>query len=69
MFPLVSLTIVHVYLLLTYYVLLTEIIIFVICSLIKDAVNSSVYIASNDRMVTEEWIGKDMEGNGPSVLI
>jgi hypothetical protein len=32
-----------------------------ICTLLNDAVSSLHYIVSNDRVVNEKWIGKDLE--------
>jgi hypothetical protein len=37
--------------------------IYVPLRLFKDAVSSSDYVASNDGMISEQWIGKDMEGS------
>jgi hypothetical protein len=34
-----------------------------ICCLFNDAVSSSVYIASNARVINEELIGKNVEGS------
>jgi hypothetical protein len=36
--------------------------------LFNDAVSSSDYIASNDGMINEYWIGKDMEGSGIGLI-
>jgi hypothetical protein len=35
-----------------------------VCGLFNDAISSSHYTASNDRMINEWRIGKDMEGSG-----
>jgi hypothetical protein len=35
---------------------------FCLYGLLNDSVSSSHYIASNDRMISEWWIGRDMEG-------
>jgi hypothetical protein len=39
-----------------------------ICCLFNDAVNSSDYIASDDRMINEYWVGKDTEGSGRGLI-
>jgi hypothetical protein len=39
-----------------------------ICGLFNDNINSSDYIASNDRMISEKRIGEDTEGNGRCLL-
>jgi hypothetical protein len=36
--------------------------------LFNDAVSSSDYIAWNDRMINERWIGKDVEGSGRGLI-
>jgi hypothetical protein len=38
----------------------------VVCSLFNDAfsVTKTIYIASNERMIPERLIGKDLEGSG-----
>jgi hypothetical protein len=36
--------------------------------LFNDAVSSSDFIASNDRMINEKWIGKDVEGSGRGII-
>jgi hypothetical protein len=38
------------------------------CGLFNDAVSSTDYIASNDRVINENLIGKDMEGSGRRLI-
>jgi hypothetical protein len=39
-----------------------------ICDLFNSALSSSDYIASNERKIHEQRIGKDMEGNGCGLI-
>jgi hypothetical protein len=39
-----------------------------ILGLFNDAVSSSDYIASNDNMINEQSMGKDMEGKGSGLI-
>jgi hypothetical protein len=42
--------------------------VYIYLRLLNDAVSSSVWKASNCRMVNEYWIKKDMEGNSRGVI-
>jgi hypothetical protein len=40
-----------------------------ICGLFNDAVSSSGYVTSNGTMISEWWIGKDVEGSGLDLIL
>jgi hypothetical protein len=39
-----------------------------ICGSLNDAASSSDYMASNDRVINEQWLGKDMEGGDRGLI-